>query len=143
MVLSCRNGPEHLFLPERTSDQSGCLAGQRGNRQGPGLPASTLRAAFRLVVCTFPCQSRLGFCELPPWRVLVVFLGLYVHGELLVFSCQRGGLFYLPFVRDRTSCKSRTMGLPRAGGDNRRLPWSIPSLPGSPLFMFLRPGTPY
>src|SRR4030095_5956710 len=140
MVLSCRNGPEHLFFPERTSDHSGCLAGQRSNRQGPDLSASALRDALRLVVRAFSCQSRPGFCELPPWRIVVVLLGLYVHGQLLVFPCQRSGLLYLPFIRGRTSGKSRTMGLPCAGGDNRRLPWSVPSLPGGPPFMFLRPG---
>src|SRR5204862_6365790 len=143
MVVSCRNGPEHLFFPERTVDHSGCLAGQRSNRQGSGLSASALRDALRLVLCALPCQSRPGFCELPPWRIVVVFLRLYVHGQLLVFPCQRSGLFYLPFVRRRTSRNSWTVGLPCAGGDNRRLPRSVPSLPGSHPFMFLRPGTPY
>src|SRR5207248_2941228 len=143
MVVSCRNGPEHLFFPERTFDHSGCLAGQRSNRQGSGLSASALRDALRLVLCAFPCQSRPGFCELRPWRIVVVFLRLYVHGQLLVFPCQRSGLFYLPFVRGRTSCQSRTMGLPCPGGDDRRLPRSVPSLPRGPFFMFLRSSPPY
>ncbi len=143
MVVSCRNGPEHLFFPERTSDHSGCLAGQRSNRQGPGLSASALRDGFRLVVCALPWQPRPGFCELPPWRIVADFLGLYVHGQLLVFPCQRSGVFYLPFVCGRTSRQSRTMDLSCPGGNDRRLPRSVPSLPRGPFFMFLRPGPPY
>src|SRR5205814_10038192 len=78
-----------------------------------------------------------------PWRIVVVFLGVYVHGQLLVFPCQRSDLFYLPFVRGRASCKSRTMGLSCASGDDCRFPWRVSSLPGSPPFMFLCAGTSY
>ena len=141
MVFSCRDGPEHLFVPQRTSDHSGCLAGKTSDRHGSGLSASALRDALRLVICPFPCQSRPGFPELSSWRIVVVFLGVYVHGQLLVFPCQRSDLFYLPFVRSRASCKSRTMGLPCPSGDGGRFPWRVPSLPRRPLFMFLRPGT--
>src|SRR5438270_12610929 len=143
MVLSCRNGPDHLSFPKRTFDYPGRLARQRSNRQGPGVSASALRRARGVVVCVFPNDSRPGFCELPSRRIAVVFLGLYVHGQLLVFPCQRSGLFYCPFVGGRTSCQSRTMGLPCPGGDDRRLPRSVPSLPRGTFFMFLRPGPPY
>ena len=64
-----------------------------------------------LLFALFLANRGLTFAKLPPWRAVVVFLGLHVHGQLLVFSCQRSGLFYLPFVRGRTRCQSRTMGL--------------------------------
>src|SRR5204863_414308 len=52
-------------------------------------------------------------------------------------------LVYSHFVFGRTSCQSRTMDLSCPGGNDRRLPRSVPSLPRGPFFMFLRPGPPY
>jgi len=61
-------------------------------------------------------------------------------GQLLVFPCQRSGLFYLLLFAAEQAAIARTMGLPCSGGDDRRFLGAFHLYLAAPFFMFLRPG---